>query len=282
MSSFGRLNSQRGQALLIIVLIMVVALTVGLSVATRSITSLRTSTEEANSAQALSAAEAGLEKSLATGQSISQSFFSNNLNYETSVATVSGTEILLNNGIEVAKDEGIDLWLVDHNCGTDQKSPCFNSRYNGNIKIYFSPAANECDSSIFPAALEIAVLIIFDTNPYITRYAVDPCASRRTLNNFESPFTSSPISISGKQFSYYKELSITDGLIVRIIPVYKDAVIGVTASSPLPSQGSVVTATGTFGSENSKIVRKLTAFQAFPSLPVEYFTFGIFSPSSGQ
>ena len=38
--------------LLIVVLVMVVSLTIGLSVLSRSITNVRTSTEEANSAQA--------------------------------------------------------------------------------------------------------------------------------------------------------------------------------------------------------------------------------------
>ncbi len=49
-------KNQSGQALLIIVLVMVVALTIGLSVASRTITNLRTSREQASSQKALSAA----------------------------------------------------------------------------------------------------------------------------------------------------------------------------------------------------------------------------------
>ena len=47
---------EKGQTLLIVVLVMVISLTVGLSVVSKTITNLRTTTEEADSAKALSAA----------------------------------------------------------------------------------------------------------------------------------------------------------------------------------------------------------------------------------
>ncbi len=45
-------SNQRGQILLIIILVMVVALTIGLSVVSRSIVTLRTTEEEENSQKA--------------------------------------------------------------------------------------------------------------------------------------------------------------------------------------------------------------------------------------
>ena len=64
--SFG----EQGQVLLIIVLVMVVALTVGLSLASRSLIQVRTTGEQAESQKAFSAAEAGIEQALQTGQNI--------------------------------------------------------------------------------------------------------------------------------------------------------------------------------------------------------------------
>ena len=48
-------KDQKGQALLIIVLVMVVALTVGLSLVSRTITNIRNTREQASSQKALSA-----------------------------------------------------------------------------------------------------------------------------------------------------------------------------------------------------------------------------------
>ncbi len=55
-----RVISESGQALLIVVLVMVVVLTMGLSVASRSITNLRIATEQDNSQASFSAVEAGI------------------------------------------------------------------------------------------------------------------------------------------------------------------------------------------------------------------------------
>ena len=57
---------ERGQALLIVLLVMTVALTVGLSVATRTIVNVRITTQEEQSQRAFSAAEAGIEETLRT------------------------------------------------------------------------------------------------------------------------------------------------------------------------------------------------------------------------
>src|SRR3989344_4909485 len=59
------MKRKSGQILILILLIVVVALAVGLSVASRNITNLRTSTQAEHSQRALSAAEGGVEDVLA-------------------------------------------------------------------------------------------------------------------------------------------------------------------------------------------------------------------------
>ncbi len=56
---------QKGQALLVVLLILGVSLTVGLAIVSRSVTEVSVSTSQEESARALEAAEAGVEKSLA-------------------------------------------------------------------------------------------------------------------------------------------------------------------------------------------------------------------------
>src|SRR3982751_5271728 len=63
MRFFAHFN-EKGQALLIVVLVMVVALTVTLSVVSRSIVNLKTSTQQTDSQKVLAAAEAGVEQSI--------------------------------------------------------------------------------------------------------------------------------------------------------------------------------------------------------------------------
>src|ERR1039457_1993808 len=99
---------QKGQILLIVVLIMVTSLTIGLAVAARSITNVRTSQDSANSEKAFSAAEAGVEQTLTSNLATSGTF-TNNSAYKTSLITVAGTTFPLNNGAPVLQDSPVDL-----------------------------------------------------------------------------------------------------------------------------------------------------------------------------
>src|SRR3989344_4896902 len=61
-----KLGMKSGQILILVLLIVVVALAVGLSVASRNITNLRTATQTDQSQRAFTAAEGGIEKILST------------------------------------------------------------------------------------------------------------------------------------------------------------------------------------------------------------------------
>ncbi len=62
------MRKKAGQVLILVLLIVVVALSVGLSIAARNITNLRTSTQTEQSQRAFSAAEGGIEDVLSGGQ----------------------------------------------------------------------------------------------------------------------------------------------------------------------------------------------------------------------
>lgn len=258
-------SGQRGQVLLTIVLIMVIGLTVGLSLASRSITNLRTSQEEATSQQALSAAEAGIEQATKNNVSIANGSFLNNTTYNTSITQVSGVNFLLNGGNLIAKDDGIDLWLSDYS--TDSAS-LYQNPWSGTLSFYFGISSNGCDES----ALEIIVLSGSRANPVSKKYAFDPCVARSSGNNFAS--VSSGGTVSDKSFPFKATINVVSGLIARLVPLYKSTPIGVLGDSALPAQGSIVTSVGTSGNTS----RKITVFQGFPTLPSEYFPYGLFAP----
>lgn len=263
--------NQRGQALIVVVLIIVVTLTVGLSVALRTTTNLRISSENESSERAFSAAEAGIEQALVTGSSISETSLANNTTYETSVSNLSGGSFNLNNGSQVLKDEPVDLWLSIY--------PSYASSWSGNMTINWGDASDTCspvESGNSQAALEVTVISGTVGNPTVSSYHLDPCASRSSNNNFE--YVSTPgATIDGRAYARSKTIPVSSGLIARIIPLYAGTFVGVqkgALDSDFPSQGTIITSTGT----SDSATRKIVSFRAHPKLPTELFPFVFFSP----
>lgn len=274
---------------------MVVALTVGLSVASRSITNLRTTTEQEQSQRAFSAAEAGIERVLKTGLSIDAPVELDNKAkiQQVSVGQLSGTEFLLNGGNPVVKDEGIDVWLVSHN---PDGTLDYSSRLSPNFfTVYWGSVSDVCNSSPSVntmAAVEIIVISGPSASSATTkRYVYDPCSSRRSGNNFKNPDTSRVKTIGGKTLPYNTHVAsnnriiVSDGLVVRVIPLYASTPIAVFMCNPgqgqetqncapLPSQGVKIESTGVSGETR----RKISVFQAYERLSNEFFQYILFSP----
>jgi hypothetical protein len=265
---------QRGQILLIVILVMVTALTVGLSVAARSVTNLRTAQEASNSEQAFSAAEAGIEQSITNNSSVNGNF-PNQSSYKSLVKTISGVEFPLNNGTPVLKDDGVDVWLSTY--------PSYANPWTGTMTMYWGQAGDTCTNSeatnTMPA-LEVVLISGSLANPVQTRYALDGCAARNGNNKFES-VPAAGGTVAGKTYTFRRTISITSGLFMRIVPLYSPAYIGVRGCDSagnnclaLPSQGTVVEATGTA----SNTTRKLVSTRYYPKLPPELFPYSFFSP----
>src|SRR3990172_6222669 len=85
------MKARHGQILILVLLIVVVALAVGLSIASRNITNLRTSTQTAQSQRSFSAAEGGVEDVLSQLTSIS-AFIANPTGPSVPGCSVSGSQ----------------------------------------------------------------------------------------------------------------------------------------------------------------------------------------------
>ncbi len=274
-SSFLRINNQSGQALLIVVLVMVVALTVGLSIASKSITSFRSSTDTASSQKALSAAEAGIEQALKSNASIPLTSISQDTKYSTDVSPVQGATFLLNGSNPVLQSSGIDLWLTRYFSDSAQlyKPPYYPS--SGSFTVYWGESAEGCSN----AALEVVVISGTKTSPVISRYAFDPCAARRGGNYFASP--GGQATVAGRKFYYQATIPVGDGgvaggggLMARVVPLYMSAIMAVNGTNDFPPQGSVITAVGQSGNTQ----RRVNVFQGYPELPAEYYLYNLFVP----
>lgn len=262
--------NQSGQSLLIVVLVMIIALTVGLALISRTITSIKTSTEEAESQKALGAAEAGIEQSIKLSSPLPITPFGDpgsKTNYQTQVSPIGGTQFLVNGGNIVARDDDVDIWMSDYS--TDQ-SKIYLNPVTSTVTISFGSSSDACQNP----AIEIDVISRSRTTPIQTSKVYDPCPSRRTTNNFSTP-QSPGQAVSGITFSYETDpISITDGLFIRVVPIYKDTKLAVTSTSSLPAQGAIITSEGTSGSTK----RSISVYQGFPKIPAEFFPYALFVP----
>lgn len=285
------MHKEEGQVLLIVVLVMVVALTVSLALVSRSITNLHNTGNEANSERAFSAAEAGIEQALKlpstgnnviSGQVLDLSTNTTIKEVDVTSITDTGNGVLLNDGYPVFQDDGTDVWLSTYSSDPTQ---LFKDSYSGNMTIYWGDNSGNCSN----AALEIVVMSGTRNSPTLTKYAVDPCNTRN--NNFQA--ATSLASTGGKTMTngdvsetfWYATTfsnSISNGLLIRIIPLYTSASIGVqptSGSSVLPAQGEVITSIGTAGPVNQQVTRKINFFKGYPAIPSEFF-YTLFTPHS--
>lgn len=283
---------ERGQILLIVVLVMVVALTVGLGVASRSITNLHVATEEAFSQKAFYAAESGIEEALKlsqTGNSVIANQFLDTQKStsitEVDVQPIQGTSVLFNNGDYINQDDGVDLWLSTFS--TDPTKIFTNQWPNSGtatFTVYWGTSTDNC--GVNPpqaAALEVILMTGSKNAPIFTRYPLDPCPTRASSNNFNKNTADSQTFtiggaglVNGVNFPHSFSISISStspGLIARIIPLYANTPIGVNANVNLPSQGKIITSLGSAGSTQ----RKIYYFQGYEVLPSEFF-YAAFSP----
>lgn len=270
-------TSERGQILLIVVITMIVALTVGLTIASRTVTELRLSRQNEESQRAFNAAEAGIDRVLQQGGEITlEEELGNNANFVVSATSYDGSQIYINNGEEVDQDVGADVWLSNY--------PDYSNRRTGNITIYWGDTNQTlcAESPTARPALEVVLLQGDIANPQIAKYLYDTC-SGRTSGTLDGATTGSYTvpGIPGATFTNRSSsaISFSNGIIAKVIPLYNSTKVAVVAQTSggaalaLPSQGSVIESTGTSG----ETVRRITYFQSYPQLPIEVFPYNIIS-----
>lgn len=268
MNRVHKINKESGQMLLIVVLTMIVALTVGLSVVSRTITNLRISKQSEESQRAFQAAEAGIEKTLESGVGAANpQELGNNAQYKTEVNSPTGNTLVLNGGEIVEQDVGMDIWLSNYPNYTNQVCPS-----SCTISFYFNTSQNSCSTGSgnnTRAGIEIVALTGLISNPTVTKYLFDPCAGRtQGANN-----TIAGTTIDSTTFQNGASISITNGIIARVIPIYNSVKIGVTSSVNIPIQGRIIESTG----QSGETIRKVQYFQSHPQLPLEIFPYSIIS-----
>lgn len=172
-------NSQSGQTIIILLLLMLVALSIGLAVTQRSVTDVKTSTQTEQATRAFSAAEAGIEKALSSplpmGASVPLSNDSSAKVDSSALLPVLGTFA----GIEyppIGRETTAQFWFIDPSKSFgDASAYTYNNPY---VDIYFG---NENTSD--KPALEVQVVMVSNNAFYTKNYYFDS-TWRIPSNNF--------------------------------------------------------------------------------------------------
>ncbi len=261
----------RGQILLITLLILTVAATVALSLIGRATLDLSISNQLEESTRAFSAAEAGVEQALKSGVGGTKTL-SSGVSYLVTVDDIAGASGIYQIAHQTPRDVTENVWLVEHSDATTIiETPTY---INNTINVCWSPGATV-------PGLVISVLYKDSaTNTYqVARVAYDPTAAARN-NNFDA----SGITSNGCGQSWYvKTLDFTalgidptaDTLIaLRLRPVYADTTIALDGGAfGVPKQGNVIESTGTTG---TGVTRKVIVYQQYRA-PLSIFDNVIYS-----
>lgn len=274
---------QRGQILLITLLVLTVATTIALSLIGRATIDLSMSNQLEESTRAFNAAEAGVEQALKSGLGTNgPAVLTNGVTYDVTVNSIGGASGVYQLPHQTPQNVTETIWLVAHdpNTGALNETPYYTST---SIELCWSPSTAPAPA----AGLVVGVLYKEGTDgTYQTaRMAVDPNAATNN-NNFDS----SGITTNGCGLSYYRKvidftalgLTVTgasaDTLIaLRIRPVYADTTIALNAGvTGLPRQGTQIESTGETG---TGVSRKVVVYQQYRA-PLSIFDSVIFSQSS--
>lgn len=270
-------NDSQGQILIVILLIMVVALAIGLSVATRSLTNLRVSTQSEFSQRAFSAAEAGIEKALGSGNANFADTFT--VDVGGSTVDVNVTSQSLKYVETILSSGGVQEIKVDTAAG----------RTGDTLYVYFGNAAAGSDEITNHPSIEYTMVDVDAagnvTVPANGKGALNTPSSNHGGNGF-AVSSAPPVgftSPSGKTFQARASITLNANTkIVRIRAVYNTTTLYVEPgpSTTIPDQVDVTVSKAQvpIGEEagQSNLTRAVQVSKSKPALPAifDYVLFG--------
>lgn len=290
---------QKGQALILILLVMSLVLTVVLSSVSKSVTDVEISKYEDSSIRAFDAAQAGIEKVI-VGQATSGTTvgLSNDASFTPVITTNTNTGNYYKYPLDLLSGESATISFIDFKeVNGDYVLTCPGNVCRNNVpnqmRICWGQPGISSTSSEAPAVY----MEFYYTSDQVTTSkfedmvdlrdikvataSADPSSTRRAGNHFAPEDTTNgiPCSVASAFTTFYQRgtlgsplniINATGGslLFLKITMLYNTSIpqpLGIRSASPLPSQGSIITSTGQAGD----VYRKLVLFQGYPEIPTE-------------
>ncbi len=289
------IKNEQGQALLFVIVALTVAMAIGMSVSTRTISSVRRSTNTDTSSRVYSAAEGGVEwflnqpttvlNALSDGDNSggsecpigTESDETNDaacvINYSSATgdnirsrATVTVSTFTYNNP---AGSTNHYWFYVDSGA---VKEVVLGGTYNGNMRVCWSSQ----DTTITPD-----IYYSYYNNTGVIKKAILKNQSNPNANTGSTSATiiADPSSYADLDFTDCASVSIPNGARgIRFKALYAPAKVGVFEDGDsLPVQGYTISSTGElFENEVIKTVKKLRVYRSFQYLP-SVFDYAIYS-----
>ena len=280
------MKKRSGQILILVLLIVVVALAVGLSIASRNITNLRTSTQTAQSQRSFSAAEGGVEDVLSQLTSIS-AFIANPTGPSVPGCSVSGSQANcsvavgditatvnvtalpgFDSVIELGDVGQVNLQGLQTSCST----PC-------RVNVSWVKSSDAVESGN-PATVEVTLIRDAGSGNIVQdRYAIRPSGSSHSTDETGS-FLTAGGCVPASGYANCTQINVPVGgsnlpRLLRIKPFWnKTSAYVTTSSGSLPVQQYDVTSTAT---TELGVTRKVQVTRtALPQLPA-VFDYAIYS-----
>ncbi len=270
---------ERGQILLVTVMLLATALTIALSVSYTVQVETRLSKLKEKEKQALDAAEAGAETLLNSANNQTLSFSDmgeefKNIEGEAKIETLPEGEFVTP---LIEKDSSYTLYLETYDPTTNEFKP---PAVTGNLTLYFGSEvgadSSNCSQKTVPA-LELELFYGEVSSIKTKRWVIDPCnningSNISTPTNQEVNFPQGNELFPPVTFHYSYNLNLTSGdaklLVIRSL--FESTKVGVKTEQgiQLPLQGKMIVSTAT--TQEGGVTKRIRAFQSFPQIPIDF------------
>lgn len=282
MYQINRLSNQKGQALLILILMISLVLTVLSAVSYRLSVDTQTTQLQDDAVSALAGADAGIEAGLSFASAVTsavavggpKNFEDKDIGLGTLASTgidVQKSQVTVFNQPgdnlltpEIEKDAQFTYYLVDPNNIVSGTS------FKGNVTVFFKDVDGSCSVSRTKLALEINRIKADGT---VIRNLVEPCTTNQ-IGTSDLSVSDTPQGEFSKDASLNKKISIqiADERLLIIRTLFNKTNLGFKA---VPDQGSSIPVQGriirSYAVTNSGVSRTVDVFQTLPQLPAEFF-----------
>lgn len=290
--------NEKGQVVIIMLMVMLIALAVGLAVIGRSLNDISTSTKVEDSTRAFSAAEAGIERALkedfsTPSSSLSINYFTNQANALVNIYTIPAATRALEYP-KIGKASFAEFWLADPS--KDQNLDGVADAYytQPSFDLYFGVPQTYTNAEDKPA-IEVRVFYLNGVNKIdSTTSYFDTNSTRWTTNGF-SPCTPDPsgnantiVTNDGSSASFYCKVTVNSypvalpnfyPILARVRLLYSNInhpmALQPTGGASLPHQVNIYRSVGTVGN----IQRQLEVFRQKYVMP-HFFDYTLFAASS--
>lgn len=258
-------EGQRGQVLLIVIMLLATVLTVVISIAFKGTTDTQITKLEEENQKALAAAEAGIEKLLADN--------STSLVLESIPASVgtgiSGSVTLDTVPVRdfvspiVQRDHQYAFYMGDYTPGTGFGA----ASYSGNVEIYYGTSSTTDCSTV---SLELNQ-ISGNAAPYtVARRIADESGRFGSSTDESSVVLASPTSINGVNFFCRSDVTVAGNAKLLIVRVFNgSSKIGLRGiGNDLKTQGKTILSTAKTA---TGVTKKVELFQSYPQFLSEFF-----------